>query len=91
MNREPFRHDWDASRQQISQPQTVGKTTESVQPDMGHQPFSAGLHLQPGRGGSVQLASALLDWTSELSTSSESQARRALSRIPAPQVTDPRE
>ncbi len=60
MNREPLRHDRDASRQQISQTQAVSETTKSMQTHMGHHPLTAGLHQQPGSAGSVHLRSALL-------------------------------
>ena len=89
VERETLTSHQDASRQRITQPQPIGKSTKSVQADMGHDSAAAALHDHRHRAVNVHLAGALLDQVSDASRTSESLVRRAPPRIPALQLTKP--
>ncbi len=60
VQREAFAGWRDARRERIAEPDPVGKSPKSVQPDMGHHASATGFHNDATRAGTVHLGSALL-------------------------------
>jgi hypothetical protein len=72
----------------MTEPQTVGKGSKSVEADVGHDLVAEPFHLHTDRAVSVHLASALLTRVPDASTTSESLVRWALPRMVGLRLTE---
>ena len=81
MHRQPFTARHDRRRQTITEPEPVGKRTKDMQPDMSDNLCAAPLHHHGNDAVTVHFASALPVLVSDVSTTTESQVRRALTRM----------
>ena len=76
----------DAGRQCVTKPQSVGKGTKSVQPDVGHHARSTGFHHDATSAVTVHFGSALLLGKAGVSRTTVSPTGRAFPRTRAGQL-----